>query len=156
MFKKRSENQITNSREEVQTIIGSGVEVKGDFEGEGDIIVEGKVSGSLKTKNNLRIGPGANIEADIEGENIYVAGNIKGNIKAINELELSESANINGDISAKSLLVERGACFNGHSQMTENINNKKKNKIEIKGSENRKEPMLVDSEALKIEVSETE
>ncbi|MBU4332346.1 polymer-forming cytoskeletal protein [Patescibacteria group bacterium] len=155
MFKKHDDNQIPSNLEETQTIIGPGVGVKGDFEGEGDVIVEGKLEGSLKTKNNLRIGPGAKVSADLEADNVYIAGKVQGNIKAENEVELAESARIDGNITTHSLLVGRGASFNGQCSMVEDagsgINNDKKKKEKKKTKEE-----MNDDEIQKIEVAETE
>lgn len=130
MFKKKGNQAVfygSNSLE-IQTIIGPSVEVKGDFEGQGDVIVEGKLEGTLKTKDNLRIGPSAEIMADIEAENIYVGGKVKGNIKAKNEIELAENSVVVGDLVTQSLIVERGAMFNGHCLMAGESGVKKEEK----------------------------
>lgn len=136
MFKKIEE--ISKEADDVQTLIGPSIEVSGDFVGGGDVIVEGKLSGTLKTEKDLRIGPNAKIEADVEAENIFVAGEIIGNIKARTAIELSESSMVRGDIETKSLVVEKGATLNGSCSMTDEKNseqeaNSKKNNKSKKG-----------------------
>lgn len=135
MFKKKEGRAIFNDSDsdKIQTIIGPSIDVRGDFEGQGDVIVEGKIEGSLKTKNNLRVGPEAEIKADVEAENIYVAGRIQGNLKAINEVELAENSQVNGDIATQSLIIEKGAVFNGQCVMTsENGPRKNSREKEVK------------------------
>lgn len=156
MFKKNDKHQPDSDPQGIQTIVGPGVEVKGNFEGEGDIIIEGKLTGTLKTKNNLRIGPEAIVEAEIEGANIYIAGKVKGSVKANNELELSESAYVDGDILVNSLVIERGAKFNGRSEMNQenNLPKKKKNIDNEKQSE--KNQLFSEDELQKIEISKEE
>ena len=56
MFKKEDGDNV-------ETIIGPSVQVEGNFVANGDIIVEGTVSGSIKTEKNLRVGKDAKIFA---------------------------------------------------------------------------------------------
>ncbi len=100
-----------------ETVIGSSVEVEGNFVGQGDVIVEGSVKGSLKTKGNLKVGAGARIKAEVEAVNAFVAGEIKGNVKVKERLELTESAKIFGNVEAKVISVKPGAILNGKCQM---------------------------------------
>ncbi len=112
MFK---DNQ--NSLDDTKTIIGAGVSVEGDFNGKGDVIVEGQLKGSIKTKQNVTIGEQALIEAEIEAANAYIAGRVKGNIKTEEKIELTKSAVVDGDITTKIISIEDGAIFNGHCSM---------------------------------------
>lgn len=113
MFK--SEPLKTNKN--IETIIGPSVKVEGDFIGEGDIIVEGIVTGNLKTKNNLKVMPGAKIQAEIEAKSAFIAGEILGNILIQEEIDLTASAKVKGDISAKLISIEKGALVNGKLTM---------------------------------------
>lgn len=124
MFKEKEENNIKNA----ETIIGPSIKVKGNFFGEGDIIVEGSLEGEIKTNNNLFVGPKALIKANIEAKKAKISGEIKGNITVSESLEITGSAKINGDISAKSISIENGAVFNGFCDMQNNEDKSNKNK----------------------------
>jgi cytoskeletal protein CcmA (bactofilin family) len=118
---------------DIETVIGSTVKIEGDFKGDGDIIVEGVVDGSLKTKKHLAVGENAKINASVEAGSAFVAGVIKGNVKISEALELSSTAKIEGDIEAKILTIATGAQINGNVKMggeltVENIGEKEKNK----------------------------
>jgi cytoskeletal protein CcmA (bactofilin family) len=102
---------------DVETVIGSTVKIEGDFKGEGDIIVEGIVEGTLKTRRNLTVGENAKINASVEAGNAFVAGIINGNVKIGEALELSGTAKIKGDVEAKILTVATGAQINGVVKM---------------------------------------
>lgn len=102
----------TNTKE-AETIIGPSVKVEGNFTGEGNVIVEGILKGTLKTKQNLRVGAGAKIGANIQAQNAIIAGEIKGNIKAVEKIELKSTAKIFGDLDCKTLSIENGALFQG-------------------------------------------
>jgi cytoskeletal protein CcmA (bactofilin family) len=109
MFKKDEEVTIKNA----ETIIGPSIKVKGNFHGQGDIIVEGILDGEIKTSNNLLIGSKAKINANIEAKQAKVSGEIHGNLHINGYLELTETAKIFGDIQVESISIENGAQFNG-------------------------------------------
>ncbi len=101
------------------TIIGQSVEVEGNFKGNGDVLIEGTLTGTLKTTGNLKIGSGAKIKADVEAKNIFTSGEINGSqIIAHEKLELSQTAKIHGNISAATISMESGAIINGKINMS--------------------------------------
>jgi len=114
MFKQQGEKQ---NFKEVETIIGPSVKVKGNFNGQGNIIVEGIVEGNLKTSGNILIGNKSVITANVNAKEARVGGQINGNIKIKGYLEITASAKIFGDIECSSLSVEQGAILNGKCTM---------------------------------------
>ena len=116
MFEKKdSETNI----KEAETIIGQSVKVKGNFHGQGNIIIEGQVEGNVKTDNYLLIGEKAKIIADIKAKDAKIAGEVQGNIKISGYLEVKPTAKINGDIEANHISIEKGALLNGHCLMNQ-------------------------------------
>lgn len=111
MFNK--ETNSASSPKDAETIIGPTVKVKGNFHGQGNIIIEGIVEGSVTTTNHLLIAAKAKILANVEAKEAKIGGQVDGNIKTSGYLELTSSAIINGDIEAMELSVERGALING-------------------------------------------
>lgn len=101
------------SGDEVETIIGPSVQVEGNFVANGDIVIEGAVSGSIKTARNLHIGENAKIFASIAAANAVIAGEVQGNVKVQENLELTASAKIFGDIRAKVITIAAGASLHG-------------------------------------------
>lgn len=119
MFKKEDGDSV-------ETVIGPSVQVEGNFIANGDIVIEGVVSGSIKTEKNLRIGEGAKVYAKISAANALIAGEIQGNIKIKENLELTNTAKIFGDVKTKILTVAPGASLNGKCSAGED----KKTKLE--------------------------
>ena len=113
MFKKE------DGIDEVETVIGPSVQVDGDFVAVGDVIVEGTVSGKIKTEKSLRVGEGAKIFASVSAGSALIAGEIQGNIKIKESLELTSSARIFGDVKAKILTMAPGAGLHGKTQVGE-------------------------------------
>lgn len=121
MFQKTSEEYSFASHEghqdDVETVVGPSVQVEGDFVSEGNIIVKGIVSGSVKTSRMLSVEVGAKILANVRAANAIVSGQIKGNLQVDDSLELTASAQILGDIVCRSLAVAPGALIHGKVSM---------------------------------------
>jgi len=104
---------------DLETIIGTGVNLEGNFVAEGNIVIRGHVKGSVETKSDLKIEAGSTVEADVKAKNVFLAGEIKGNIKVEERVSLASSARLLGNIDCKFLSVEDGAVFNGECRMGE-------------------------------------
>jgi cytoskeletal protein CcmA (bactofilin family) len=98
---------------DAETIIGASIKVKGNFQGQGDIIIEGSLEGSIKTEANLFIGNSAKVVANVEAKDAIVNGEVRGNLKVKGYLALGNSARISGDIQYKEVSIEKGAAVNG-------------------------------------------
>lgn len=114
MFNKDEKSGI----KEVETVIGPSVKVKGEFNGNGDIIVEGTFEGNLKTTNRLYIGDRAKVTANIVAKEATIGGEVLGNISISGHLEITPTAKINGDIESLSLAIAKGAVLNGKCTMS--------------------------------------
>lgn len=99
------------------TVIGSSIKVEGKFVGRGNVDVEGKVIGSVKTDQDLHIHAQAVVRADVDAKNVFVAGEVHGNIHALERLELAETARVTGDVLAKVITIAAGATMNGKCVM---------------------------------------
>lgn len=98
---------------DAETVIGASIKVKGNFHGQGNIVVEGTLEGSLKTDANLFVGEKAKITANIEAQEAVVNGEIKGNLKIKKYLAIGKMAKIIGDIQYGQISIEQGALING-------------------------------------------
>ncbi|MDI3496112.1 MAG: hypothetical protein PWQ35_133 [Patescibacteria group bacterium] len=98
---------------DAETIIGASIKVKGNFHGQGNIVIEGSLEGSLKTDANIFIGEKAKVVANVEAQDLMVNGEIRGNVKVKNYLSLGSTAKITGDIAYGEMSMEKGAVING-------------------------------------------
>lgn len=117
MSTKHMPNMDKIGGDDVETIVGPSVKVEGDFVSQGNIVIEGQVSGSIKTDKNLRVEQSAKIAANVSADSALVAGEVKGNIKAMNTLELTPSARVEGDLDVKTLIIAASATLNGRCIM---------------------------------------
>ncbi len=101
------------------TIIGSQVKLNGNLIDSQDIIVNGQLTGELKSDKQVQIGESAEINGPVSADHIIVAGVVKGDIVAHSRLEITKSGRIFGSIVTKILSVEAGATLVGNCKMNE-------------------------------------
>ena len=98
-------------------IIGKGTVVQGNIETDGNIRIEGKVEGSVKSKSKIALGQSSYVDGNIVAQNAELSGQVKGVVEVSDQLILRPTAVIDGDIVTNKLLVESGATFNGGCKM---------------------------------------
>ncbi len=102
---------------QTETVVGPSVKIQGDLNSEGNIRIEGAVTGKIKTSQSLYASQGSKIVADILAGNAVIGGDVQGNIKTSGHLVLESTAKIAGDITCSILRVEDGAVFSGKCVM---------------------------------------
>jgi len=117
-------NNKTEKQEEVQlsnssNIIGKGTVINGDLETYGNIRIDGKVVGNIRSKSKVALGDGSVVEGNIFSQNAEVSGEVKGKLEISDILILKPSSTIHGDIYAGRLIIESGATFVGNCRMGE-------------------------------------
>lgn len=118
MFEKQKV-EIPRTEGAAETVVGTSVKLKGNLKSDGDVFVDGVLTGEIRTKGSVIVGPNANIIAGIKAKNISIAGSVQGNVDASEKLEITESGRVIGDIAANVLSIAPGAIFTGKSQMAE-------------------------------------
>ena len=94
--------------------IGGSVLVKGDVVSNEDLVIDGKVEGTIELgDHNLTIGAGAAVVADLVAKNITISGEVKGDIVGSGTVELKSSAKVEGDINAPKFVMDDGATLSG-------------------------------------------
>lgn len=106
-----------NLNSPAETVVGPSVKIQGDLNSEGNIKIEGQVTGKVKTSQSVFVNQGAKIAADILAGNAVVGGEVQGNLKISGHLILQNTARLTGDISCSILRVEDGAQFTGKCAM---------------------------------------
>ena len=116
MFNKqemKNEEELSNSN----NIIGKGTILEGNLETFGNLRIEGKVVGNVKTKSKAAFGHSSIIDGSVIAQNAEVAGHVTGSVEISEVLILKATAVVEGDIITNKLIVESGAAFNGSCKM---------------------------------------
>jgi cytoskeletal protein CcmA (bactofilin family) len=106
--------------ESTQARIGKTVVICGEVKGSEDLIVDGRVEGTVSlTESRLTIGPSANVAADLSARDVLIMGRVQGNVVASGRVELRGGCSVEGDIRALRLAVEDNAIFRGKVDLTQ-------------------------------------
>lgn len=108
---------LRETTENLNALLGKGSEFEGKLTFEGMVRIDGKFTGQITTNDQLVIGEGARVSAEITCGSVVVRGEVNGNIRAKASVELHAPARVRGDISTPSLSVEKGVIFQGTSKM---------------------------------------
>jgi cytoskeletal protein CcmA (bactofilin family) len=90
-----------------------GARFEGTLTFEDTFRIDGVLKGKVVTKNELIIGDGAAIDAEIHVGRVSVSGNVRGVIYARERVEVHAGARLQAEIHTPSLLVEDGAVIQG-------------------------------------------
>ena len=100
--------------------IGKTVVIRGEVKGCEDLIVDGRVEGTVVLlESRLTIGPNANVAADLSAKDVLILGQVQGNVIASGRVELRAGCVVEGDIRALRLAVEDNAIFRGKVDLTQ-------------------------------------
>jgi cytoskeletal protein CcmA (bactofilin family) len=100
--------------------IGRSITIKGEVKGDEDLLIQGKIDGSVTLKEHaVTVGPEGEVKADIGARVITVEGKVEGNLSAQEQVILRNSARVQGNISAPRVVLEDGARFRGGVDMGE-------------------------------------
>ncbi len=122
---KKAAEEISNS----SNVIGKGTTLDGNIETSGNIRIEGRINGNIKSKSKIALGHSSHVDGNISAQNADLEGSVKGKIEISEVLVLKATAVVHGDISTGKLVVEPGAVFNGSCRMGATIK-------DIKSAEN--------------------
>ncbi len=114
----------TSKKEEVYSedvsILSSGVNIEGKLTSNGNVRIDGKITGDVNIKGNLTLGTSSSVNGEIKAKNVTVSGKVEGTLKVDDKLTLESTSTVKGDIFAKALIIEEGAKFDGKSSMEQN------------------------------------
>ena len=104
-------------------LISNGTEITGDVKSNGDIRIDGLLTGNLNTKGKVVIGSTGKVKGEVLCKNSEVSGMVEGKISVGQLLTLKTSSKIVGDIITFKLSIEPGAKFTGNCKMSESEDN---------------------------------
>jgi cytoskeletal protein CcmA (bactofilin family) len=100
--------------------IGRSITIKGEVRGDEDLLIQGRVDGSVMLKEHaVTVGPEGEVKADIGARVITIEGKVDGNLTAQEQVILRTSARVQGNIAAPRVVLEDGARFRGGVDMSE-------------------------------------
>ena len=101
-----------------KNILTSDVELKGTIKFESEMIFDGKLEGEIISEGTLTLGKNAVVKGEIRTKSVTIHGSVNGNVTVQERCELKSNAELLGDLKAMRIIIEEGATFIGHSEVT--------------------------------------
>ena len=106
------------SRSREPATIGPSISIRGDLSGDEDLIVQGRVDGTINLQqNNVTVGKDGRITAAIRARGITIEGQVEGNLHGDEQVVVRRSGNVQGDIVTPRVTLEDGCRFKGAVDM---------------------------------------
>lgn len=108
---------VPQSSNPVSGVIGPRMIITGDIEFEGELMIQGKVTGNIRCvsdgKGILRIEEKAEVTGDVDVSVLKVSGTLKGTVSAKELLHLQPTGIIVGPIKYNNIQLESGGTLEG-------------------------------------------
>ncbi len=123
MFRKTPTSPLTPQApiERVTSVLGPGINWKGDLRGSGGVRIEGSFEGEINIRGLVVIGETGRVSCEqMQANSVIVAGAVKGNITA-EKLEIRSTGRVWGDVTTVAFSTEEGAFLRGQVRMEERV-----------------------------------
>src|SRR5260370_7700895 len=100
-----------DSATERASILGPTLYFKGDLTAEEDLLIQGRVEGSITHTQRLTVGAQGTVKANIRAQLIIIEGTVDGDLQADKSVFVKETAKVCGNIYAPTLSIMEGPNF---------------------------------------------
>ena len=107
----------SNGANDRASVLGPTLYFKGDLSAEEDLLIQGRVEGSITHTQRLTVGVQGTVKANIRAQLIVVEGTVEGDLQADKAIFVKETAKVVGNIYAPVVSILEGASFSGNIDM---------------------------------------
>jgi cytoskeletal protein CcmA (bactofilin family) len=106
----------TRARE--AAVIGPSIQINGDLSGEEDLIIQGRVTGTIQLREkNLTVGAQGRVDANVLAHGVIVEGEVNGDLYGSERVSIRRTGNVQGNIVSPKVSLEEGCSFKGSIDM---------------------------------------
>lgn len=98
-------------------VLGKTLLFRGELTAEEDVILQGRVEGSIRHARNLVIGTEGSVLGDVYARHLTVEGLVEGDLHCSEAVVVRATAQVRGNIHAPRVGIMEGATFNGRVEM---------------------------------------
>jgi cytoskeletal protein CcmA (bactofilin family) len=111
-----------SSREDhaYESVIGEGTTVEGTFRSEHPIRIHGTVRGQVESTQRVVVEAHAKVAAKIRAQEVTIDGDVDGEVTCPGRVEITSAGHVVGEIIARVMVIDEGAYFQGHLEMSTN------------------------------------
>jgi len=102
----------------VNSIIGEGTRVKGEFDLNGLLRIDGDFSGAIRTRGKVLVGRNGRAECTMHAGTVVIGGVVKGEITSTEKVIVLSTGLVLGNVTTPRLIVEEGVILNGSCRVT--------------------------------------
>ena len=106
------------STESKPSVLGKTLVFKGELWADEDLILQGRVEGSIHHEQSLTVGPDGVVIGDVRARAILVEGTVEGDLHGSASVIIAATAKVRGNIVAPRVGIMEGANFNGSVEMS--------------------------------------
>lgn len=110
-------NPYDNAKDRSSSVLGPTLKFKGELSADEDLLIKGRIQGSIKHSSSLTIGEGGHVKANVTAEYIAIEGRVEGDLKGSKCVKIRETAKVDGNIVCPNVSLVEGAMFNGRIDM---------------------------------------
>jgi cytoskeletal protein CcmA (bactofilin family) len=99
------------------SVLGKTLVFKGELSADEDIILQGRVEGSIHHTQSVTVGIDGVVIGDTHARSIVVEGTVEGDLRGVVSVLIAATAKVRGNISAPRVGIMEGANFNGSVDM---------------------------------------
>jgi cytoskeletal protein CcmA (bactofilin family) len=99
------------------SVLGPTLVFRGELSADEDLMLRGRVEGSIQHTATLRIGEEGSVKGDIKAKYITVEGRVEGDLHATGSITIRETATVEGNVYAPVVSLLEGAHFKGSIDM---------------------------------------
>lgn len=115
---KNTDRVIENREKMAVAMIGANIKICGDIIGKEDLVIEGKVEGTVSLEgHSLKIGSSGILNADVKATTVHIEGEVTGDITGIEKVIVTKQGKVHGDIKAPRVTLEEGGKIKGSIDM---------------------------------------
>ncbi|MBT3048279.1 MAG: polymer-forming cytoskeletal protein [Candidatus Thiodiazotropha sp.] len=123
--RRSPENFESKTRVREAAVIGPSIQINGDLSGEEDLIIQGKVSGTIQLREkSLTVGKQGQVDANVLAHSIIIEGKVNGDLYGSERVSIRNTGNVNGNIVSPKVSLDEGCRFKGSIDMDPEMVNK--------------------------------
>jgi cytoskeletal protein CcmA (bactofilin family) len=100
------------------SVLGKTLVFKGELSADEDLILQGRVEGSIHHSQSLTVGVDGVVVGDIHARSILIEGTVEGDLHGEASVLVAATAKVRGNIVAPRVGITEGANFNGSVAMS--------------------------------------
>jgi cytoskeletal protein CcmA (bactofilin family) len=100
------------------SVLGKTLVFKGELSADEDLVLQGRVEGSIHHTQSLTVGVDGVVIGDVHARSIVIEGTVEGDLHGVASVLIAATAKVRGNIVAPRVGITEGANFNGAVDMS--------------------------------------